>query len=111
MGTYSPPEDLILDYSSNASIYVNEAMNNSVFKLSKIFLDSVLTDKILPEDILEALIEDPDSLSDILIEGDDFYLEWIEIAKANSGFFAAIIFGLMMTSVFWIVGLIWCIGR
>ena len=57
--TYPPIED---NYQSNNSIVVNDALENSVIKLSRVFLDSLFSNNVLPEDIINGLIEDPDSI-------------------------------------------------
>ena len=65
MANYSPPT-LNQSYTSNASIYQNAALENSVFKLSHIFLDYLFPNNLLPGDLLEDLIDNPDDITDIL---------------------------------------------
>ena len=65
MANYSPPT-LNQSYTSNASIYQNAALENSVFKLSHIFLDYLFPNNLLPGDLLEKLIDNPDDITDIL---------------------------------------------
>ena len=57
--TYPPIEE---NYQSNNSIVVNDALENSVIKLSRVFLDSLFSNNVLPQDIIDGLIEDPDSI-------------------------------------------------
>ena len=68
MATYSPPT-LNLSYTHpNGSIYQNAALENSVFKLSHIFLDYLFPNNLLPQDLLENLIDNPDDIEEILGE-------------------------------------------
>ena len=65
---YTPP-NLNLSYASNESIYTNHVMNETVFKLSRIFLDSLFPNNLIPDEIMDQLIGDPSSAEDIFIKG------------------------------------------
>ena len=62
--SYTPPP-LDLSYEANGTIYTNSDLENTVYKFSNIFLDHLIPGNLLPQDILERIIEDPDSLEDI----------------------------------------------
>ena len=62
---YTPPT-LNQSYTSNSSIYQNAALENSVFKLSHIFLDYLFPNNVLPQDLFDQLIDNPDDIEDIL---------------------------------------------
>ena len=64
--SYTPPP-LDLSYEANGTIYSNSELENTVFKFSNIFLDHLIPGNLLPQDILERIIEDPDSIEDIFL--------------------------------------------
>lgn len=105
----SPPLDL--NYTSNSSIVTNEVFENSVFKLSNIFLDSLFSGPILPEDVIDDIINDPDSIVDTIIDSDDLAGTLLEWTKGSRNFFAALVVGLLFFILMPLIGLIFCCAR
>ena len=64
--SYTPPP-LDFSYEANETIYTNSELEKTVFKFSNIFLDHLIPGNLLPQDILERIIEDPDSIEDIFL--------------------------------------------
>ena len=96
-------------YQSNNSIVTNNALENSVIKLSRVFLDSLFTGQVLPDEIIDQLIDDPENIDEIIISADaDQWLEW---TKGSRHFFIALVIGLIFTALMSIIGIFWCIGR
>ena len=55
-------------YQSNNSIVTNDALDNSVIKLSRVFLDSLFTGQVLPDEIIDQLVDDPENIDEIIIK-------------------------------------------
>ena len=92
---YIPPE-IDSNYGSNNSIFTSPGMEDSVFKLSRIFLDHLFNGNLLPNNTIDQLIEDPDSAQEIFF-GENFQETWIEMAKGSSVFFGTLVIGLFFT--------------
>ena len=67
---YIPPE-IDSNYGSNNSIFTSPGMEDSVFKLSRIFLDHLFNGNLLPNNTIDQLIKDPDSASCIVCDDEN----------------------------------------
>lgn len=105
--TFSQPS-LNMSFMSDTEI-PQSGMNGTVYKLTKLFLDSVLSNKLMPDTFYDgggaSEILDPEYITDYTVD------HWQEIMKHNQNLFAAVVFGFMMTIVIWLVGLVWCCSK
>ena len=88
-------------YEAPGAFQNSSAMEKTVFKLTRIFLDGVVPDSFLPQDIIDQIIDDPNSVTDW---NDDSVQEMVDIAQANAGYFALIIIGFIIAILLWIIG-------
>merc|ERR1719433_1002363 len=107
---YTPP-NLNLSYASNDSIYTNHVMNETVFKLSRIFLDSLFPNNLIPDEIMDQLIDDPSSAEDIFIKGDNAPENWRNIVESSPRFVVSVVVGLFFTVAMILFGFVWCCAR
>lgn len=105
----NPPIDD--NYLSNATIETNEALENSVIKLSRVFLDSLFSDHVLPQEIIDQLVDDPEHIDDIFIDNENLAQDLMDWSEGSRSFFIALIIGLIFTCFMTIIGIIWCISR
>ena len=100
----NPPIDD--NYLSNDTIETNEALENSVIKLSRVFLDSLFSDHVLPKEIIDQLVDDPEHIDDIFIDNDNLAQDLMDWSEGSRSFFIALIIGLIFTCFMTIIGII-----
>ena len=106
---YTPPVINESLYQSNNSIVTNDALENSVIKLSRVFLDSLFTGQVLPQEIIDQIIDNPEDIDSIIIE--DGREKWLEWTQNSRPFFIALVIGLIFTVTMTLIGIFWCMGR
>ena len=63
----------------------------------------------MPDEIIDELIEDPDSIEDTIINADA--QQWLDWTKGSRSFFISLVIGLIFTCLMTIIGLFWCFAR